>query len=70
MSGIDATIAQHALASDSLYFLDHYYGWKVAGHLTADDAMFKVGDFYVFAPGWKRLGGSTTLSQSQPWGPM
>jgi hypothetical protein len=69
MSGIRTTIAAHALAANSLYFLNRYYAWQVAQHMTADDAMFKVGDFYVFAPGWTRFGATTTLKPAQPWSP-
>ena len=70
MGTIDATIAAHGLARDSLYFLDHYYGWKVGSHLAPGDALFKVGDFYVYAPGWQRFGVATTLPAARLWGPM
>ena len=70
MDGIDATIAQQRLSTDSLYFLDRQYASKVGGHMGVDDAMFRVGEFYVFAPGWRSFGIATTLPQSRPWSPM
>jgi len=70
MDGIDRTIAQHGLSTNSLYFLNRQYASKVGGRMGVDDAMFRVGDFYVFAPGWRSFGIATTLTQSRPWSPM
>jgi hypothetical protein len=66
MGGIDGTIAQHQLATNALYFLDEQFAAKVAAHMADDDAMFRIGDFYVFAPGWKSLGVTTTLPEGRP----
>ncbi len=61
MAGIDAMIAGHALDRDSLYVVTADYAARIGGNMTAEDAMFKLGDFYVFAPGWMRFGDSTSL---------
>jgi hypothetical protein len=70
MEGIDATIAQHRLSPTSLYFLDRQYASKVGAHMAIDDAMFKVGDFYVFAARWRSFRVATTLFESRPWSPL
>ena len=53
---IDSVIAAHALEADSIYFLDTVFAKKIAASMSADDAMFRAGKFYVFAPGWRGFG--------------
>jgi hypothetical protein len=38
--------------------------------MAIDDAMFKVGDFYVFAARWRSFRVATTLFESRPWSPL
>lgn len=66
MAGIDDTIAAHQLDHDALYFVNRDYAAKIAPHMTAEDAMFEVGDFYAYAPGWSRFGASTSLETGTP----
>ncbi len=66
MDGIDTTIAAHGLDANSLYFVNRDYAAKIAPHMTADDALFQSGDFYIFAPDWTRFGASTTLTPVTP----
>jgi hypothetical protein len=66
MARIDWAIAAHALDADALYFVNREYAARIAPHLSAEDAMFEIGDFYVFAPGWTRFGVSTPLKMSTP----
>lgn len=70
MAGIDDTIDGHKLATNALYFLDGQFAAKVAAHMAGDDAMFRVGDFYVFAPGWTSRGATTTLPEGRPGSPQ
>ncbi|HEX4298539.1 MAG TPA: DUF6311 domain-containing protein, partial [Devosia sp.] len=58
---LDQRIALHGLESDSIYFLDRIYAHKIAATMAPADAMFQVGRFYVFAPGWRRFGVATDL---------
>ena len=58
---LDQRIASHALEQDSIYFVAADHVSKVEASMTTDDAMFKVGDFSIFAPGWKRFGEATDL---------
>lgn len=60
-AGIDAAIAGHRLESDSLYFVSADYAARISQHMTAEDAMFKIGEFFIFAPGWARFGAATDL---------
>lgn len=69
MAGIDAVIAAHSLDANALYLTDRDYAQRIARHMTADDAMFQVGNFYVFAPGWTRFGTATALTPVQPASP-
>jgi len=58
---LDQRIASHALEQDSIYFVAADHVSKVEASMTTDDAVFKVGDFSIFAPGWKRFGVATDL---------
>lgn len=66
MAGIDAAIAAHALEPDTLYVVTPEYGARIAQHLAPGDALLKVGDFNVFAPGWDRFGTVESLPMMQP----
>lgn len=61
-------IAEHRLDPDALYFLSPDFATKVATAMTPADAMFHIGDFYVYAPGWHAAKLSTTLAESRPQG--
>jgi hypothetical protein len=66
MAGIDDAIAAHALEPDTLYVVTPDYGAKIAQHMTTGDALFKVGDFNVFAPGWANFGVPVDLETVAP----
>ena len=66
MAGIDAAIAAHALEPDTLYVVTPEYGARIAQHLAPGDALLKVGDFNVFAPGWDSFGTVESLPMMQP----
>jgi hypothetical protein len=66
MAGIDAKIAAHALEADALYVVNAEYAARIAQSMTAQDALFKVGDFNIFAPGWARFGVPVELDRAQP----
>ncbi|MEP6482346.1 MAG: DUF6311 domain-containing protein [Rhodoglobus sp.] len=66
MGGIDDAITNHKLVPNALYFLDRDYAAQVSAAMGPTDAMFHVGDFYEFAPGWHAMNVPTTLPDGRP----
>jgi hypothetical protein len=58
---LDQRTAAHVLDRDSIYFVAEDYAGKVEASMSDEDAMFRVGKFYVFAPGWRSFGMTTDL---------
>ncbi len=57
---LDDRIVRDALDPDSLYVTDRATAGRIAAAMSADDALFRAGGFYVFAPGWSRFGATGT----------
>ena len=64
----ETAIAEHRLDPTALYFLSPEFAEKAAAAMTPADAMFHVGDFYIYAPGWHAANMSTTLIEDRPQG--
>ena len=58
---LDQRIAAHTLEQDSIYFVAADHVSKIEASMTSADALFKAGDFYLYAPGWTRFGVTTDL---------